>query len=955
MRSSAMRFTNRGLLTTAILAALTLHANARAQDAVAATPAIVAADAQAKAGAPDDDKDKNKDKKAKTLDHVVVTGSLIPQSQLQTASPVITITQQDIVAKGYKNVYEALRAQPVATGSVQDSQFQGGYTQAANTVSLFGLDPGFTLVLVNGHPLADYPIPYKGTGNFVDLATIPTTMVDRIDILSGGQSSLYGSSAIAGVINIVLKKHVDGTAVSLRTGGYTEGGGQNQRGTISGGWSQGSLDANFAVQFDRQDPIWGFQRSFADSLLDEPDGQGFPSRIFWRKDLFTGRYIAPPPGACDAGAGLFGGNEELDHLPGRGSYCGSLTAISYHTLTNKNRDANAYLDLVHHLDANNDLYAEIVYSYSRPTIGNAEQYWTFSNPLLSQSAAPGQNFFWDNTRGTLEYEHRLIAPEEMGGLAGDDMKVLTKQYNVNVGARGAFGNDWNYDAYYNRSQVSTSSSQLWPLNKPFITYYLGEQQGTDPFGYGFPAYTPNVERFYTPLTPVQFRAMSDYIKSDSVSWTQNVTGLVTNPELWRLPSGPVGFAAVVQYGDQAFNNPVDPRVQNGDFFGQAGTSGAGARRRSALGAELRVPVSRQLVADASARFDQYRTDLRTDQKPTYKLGLEYRPIDTLLLRATYATAFRAPDMEYLFAKDSEVEDFATDWYQCRADGTPIDQCPDAYGNTVFELNRGSNALKSVTSKSFGYGLVFSPSPRFNLKLDYQHIAIDNEIQPLRADQILQTEADCRLGMTAGGQPVDIHSPTCVDAIARVVRFPPDYPAIFDQNQIQYVRIGPVNIANESLDGIQSSIQYKFGLGAMGDLDLGASHYIELHHSMRNKPGDPQIDLLHHFNSTEFKSNATATATWTTGHWSTTLHAIYNGSSVTSDQSAVVGSYTTWNASLRYDLPRYRAWMQLTADNLFDRHPPADGGAGWPFYNVTNFNGFGRSVFVEFGMKLGGAQ
>ncbi|HTD29073.1 MAG TPA: TonB-dependent receptor, partial [Xanthomonadaceae bacterium] len=811
----------RALLTTAICAGLLFERTAWASE----TAAPPESSDQTQSPAPSDgtkDNDNTKDngkdkKKAKTLDAVTVTGSLIPQSQLQTASPVITITAQDIERQGFKTVYDALHALPIATGSVEDSQYQGSNTQAANTVSLFGLDPGFTLVLINGHPVADYPIPYKGTGNIVDLATIPTTMVDRIDILSGGQSSLYGSSAIAGVINIVLKKHTEGMDVSLRGGSYTEGGGQNERASLSGGSTYGDLDINYAIQLDNQRPIWGFERSFADSALDDPSGQGFPHRVFFRQVGFGGAYLDPGQARCAAVGDLFGGTVSYDLMPGQGYYCGSTTEPGYNTLMNSNRDVDAYLNLDDHLNDYNDLYAEIEYSYSRPTIGFGSQFWNYTNPLLAHGVNGLTDYFWNNTTQELEYWQRLIAPEEMGGLNVDEEKVLTRQYNVNVGSRGAFGQtDWTYDAYYNRSEVGTSSSQLWPLNAPLIKYYLGNQQGTDPYGYGLgvPAYTPNLQHFYTPLTPAQFLAFSDYIKSQSVSWTQNATAVVTNPDLFQLPSGPVGIAGVVQYGDQAFNNPVDPRVQAGDFVGQFGTSGAGARDHMAIGSELRVPVFKQLVADASVRYDDYKTDFREDSKPTYKMGLEYRPWDSLLLRATYATAFRAPDMEYLFAKDSGLEESVTDWYQCRSTPptTPIDQCPNSWGEYVFALNSGSNALKSVTSQSFGYGLVFSPTDRFNLKLDYQHIVIDNEIQPLDSNALLFTEANCRIGMTPGGQSVDVNSPTCLDAIARVVRYPANYPVTAVANQIEEVLVGPVNIASESLDGIQSSADYKFDIG-----------------------------------------------------------------------------------------------------------------------------------------------
>jgi iron complex outermembrane receptor protein len=151
------------------------------------------------------------------------------------------------------------------------------------------------------------------------------------------------------------------------------------------------------------------------------------------------------------------------------------------------------------------------------------------------------------------------------------------------------------------------------------------------------------------------------------------------------------------------------------------------------------------------------------------------------------------------------------------------------------------------------------------------------------------------------------------------------------------------------------LQGRLDMGRYGSLDLGASDYIELHHRMKSKPGDPEIDLLHDYNSTEFKSKAAATASWTRGQWVTSLHVQYSGTSVNSNGSGTVAPFVTWNASERYSFGGQGAYLQLTANNLLDRHPPADGGIGWPYYNVLNFDGFGRSVFVEFGMHFGGGE
>jgi len=949
---------NRKILATAICAGLFMTGGAWAQDN-SAQPQDQSASAQ-----PQDKQEK------KTLQAVVVTGSLIPQAEIETASPVITITSKDIETQGFKNVYDALKSQPVSTGSVQDSQFTNGFTPGANTISLFGLDPGFTLILINGHPLADYPLPYNGTGNFVDLATIPTSVVDHIDILSGGQSSLYGSSAIAGVINIVLKKHMEGVDLSFRGGGYSEGGGQNERFTLSGGNTVGKLDINYALQLDNQNPIWASQRSFMDSYLDAPNGDGAASRNFLLASAFgtpDGNYIDPGAAQCDPLHYLDGGTVNYNYRAGHGYYCGSYDQPGYATILNENKSANGFLNLNYHLNDNTELYSEILYSYSKPKFSSGPYLFTYYNPALANSGNAYAQYFWANNAkqnpfgyygipGDLELAQRIFTPEEVGGRGGAMTTVITKQYNANFGIRGNFGqSDWGYDAYYNRSQVSTSSSQRWPLNKPMQDWYLGQQlPGSDPLGYGFPVYNINYDHFYTPLTVAQYDAMSDFVKSQSISWQQNATAVFTNTNLFNLPAGPAGFAGVIQYGNQAFNNPVDPRLANGEFVGLTGTAGSGSRKHGAIGAELRVPLFSMLTADASARYDRYDSGFRTDAKPTYKLGLEFRPWDSLLLRATYATAFRAPDMEFLFAKNSGFYTTGTDYTLCREQNpgvTSFGEC-NSYAESVFGRNNGNPDLNDVNSKSFGYGAVWSPTHNFNVKVDYQHIKIDNEIRTQSINDLLETESNCQLGTSFGGQVFDPTSPTCVDAFSRVIRYPADYPFGLAANTIQYLSVGPVNIASETVNGIQASLDYRLDAGRFGDFVFNAAYYDELNHTFTNKPGDPEIDLLHNYNSYEFKTIGNGTVTWNIGPWSTTLHATRYGRTVNFSFSGTTSPQILYNANIRYSLADDNAYIQLTANNLFDKKPPIDPSTGYPYYNFLNWNAYGRSVFLEMGVHLG---
>ncbi|HEY8682653.1 MAG TPA: Plug domain-containing protein, partial [Rhodanobacter sp.] len=196
------------------------------------------------------------DSKVKRLQAVTVTGSLIPSSEIETAQPVITITAQDMKARGFSTVAEALQQASFATGSVQGQQNTNSFTTGAETLSLFGLPVGFTKYLIDGRPMGNFPGLYNGSDTFNSISGIPADLVDHIDILPGGQSSLYGSDAIAGVVNIVLKKHVDAPTLDVRYGWHKDGGGADRRISFADSFNAGKFNSLLGLQFENTQPIW---------------------------------------------------------------------------------------------------------------------------------------------------------------------------------------------------------------------------------------------------------------------------------------------------------------------------------------------------------------------------------------------------------------------------------------------------------------------------------------------------------------------------------------------------------------------------------------------------------------------------------------------------------------------------------------------------------------------------
>lgn len=217
-------------------------------------------------------------KKAKNLKAITVTGSLIPQTQIETATPIITITAQDMKAKGFSTVAQALQQASFSSGSVQGMQDTNSFTPGAETLSMFGLPVGFTKYLIDGRPMGNFPGLYNGSQTFNSISGIPMDLVDHIDILPGGQSSLYGSDAIAGVINIVLKKHVDAPTLDVRYGWDKDGGGANRRISFADSFTAGKFTSLVGVQLDSVQPIWSQDRAITRGYYQQGTSPGIPLR-----------------------------------------------------------------------------------------------------------------------------------------------------------------------------------------------------------------------------------------------------------------------------------------------------------------------------------------------------------------------------------------------------------------------------------------------------------------------------------------------------------------------------------------------------------------------------------------------------------------------------------------------------------------------------------------------------
>src|SRR5690606_19941543 len=237
--------------------ALPLAGTAFAQDAAAQEEEQATAPAQAS-------------EETTELDRVTVTGSRIKRAEIEGPAPVTIITADDLEQQGFSTVYDALTTRTQFAGPIQNELTQHGFTPNASFLTLRGLGPGYQLILINGRRVADYPLPYNSQSNAVNLNAIPAAAIERIEILSGGASSIYGSDAVAGVVNIIMRTNYEGDLVTARVGTTTRGGGDTERVQWVGGKVGDKWSLTYAFEWLKRDVIYASQRDFMDSYRDDP-------------------------------------------------------------------------------------------------------------------------------------------------------------------------------------------------------------------------------------------------------------------------------------------------------------------------------------------------------------------------------------------------------------------------------------------------------------------------------------------------------------------------------------------------------------------------------------------------------------------------------------------------------------------------------------------------------------
>ena len=919
--------------------------------------------------------DTEKKEGAQTLDKVQVVGSRIKRAEIEGPAPVVVITRADIDREGFQTVGDMLQTLTQNTsGSFTGDLAVTGFTPNAQVVNLRGMGPGYTLTLINGRRPAMYPVTYNRDNNIVNVRVIPSSIVERVEVLTGGASAIYGSDAVAGVVNVVLRENYDGQQVRLNFGTTQEGGGDSGSMEYTGGATGDRWSAVWAVQAGAQEPIFAFQRDFMADTRNGPLGPDFTNPSLALAILRTNAGVTSPttslhldPAACDR----FGYHTKTTAT--RGTYCGSYTASAQQTIQNKDRFYSGYGYGTFDINDSVQLFGSATYYSSKAMSSPGTEFWgTQSDPFMVTSTGAKSIGYYDPQFRAITWLQRVFNPFEIGGATAAGTHYDESTYEVSGGVLGTIADRFDYDFSLAYSEYNYVSTRPKLYAKAVHDYFLGPQQGwhTHTNGRRYPIHTLNLDRYLTPWTAEIRDSMTAQIRgeSETSSATANFT---ISGDLFELPAGSVGFAGVLEWNRQTVDMVNDPRLAPGrplddqTIFGLTSSGEThGERDRSAIGVELRVPILDSLSAQIAARYDSYSDITDVGSAVSTMAGLEWRPFDNLLLRSSYSTSFRAPDMQMVFAGGSGGFSTIIDQYACRAgvgvaDGEPprnTAQCNVAGDPTIYQIlsiAAGNQYLEEEKGESFTAGFVWDIIDDMSLTVDYYRIKLEDQALFLSASVLLADEANCRLGKYPDGSPFPngIDSAYCQGAFKLVERGGDGVTGRIDRVNSAYI-----NAALSDTSGLDASYRYRMNTDRLGTFNLDLSYSLVLTDKYKRVESDPLVDYRDAPSLYNTRSRVRGSLGWQKDDWSATLFGTRWGTirnSAGADFTNAAGDFSPLRLPpyMLYNLTVGKKFganvqTQFTVVNLLNNKFRNDASAtGFPFYNIYGGSSpLGRSFF-----------
>lgn len=890
---------------------------------------------------------------AQETQRVEITGSSIKRVDSETALPVQIVTKAEIAQSGVTSTQDLLASISAvsAGGSISNASGAGTSTGGLSTISLRGIGDSRTLVLVNGRRLAPFA---SGGGTVVNVNSIPLAAIERVEILKDGASGIYGSDAMAGVVNFILKTKYDGIEISSQLGSpTTSGGGQNGRASIVAGFgTESGISGVVSGSYEKEKALFGKDRSYAKSANNFPyygagaTGQG----------NIQGTWT---PGGGDDQA--TGGSAYGNPLAASGQ-CSSIGMVLYPGKSAKKQQYCAYDsgpdvgltpdrelinftgNLNYKVNDNLQLFADGMYSQSKVT-------QTFQ-------ASPARSDFFDTDalfdtkkvdRALLLYPNNpayqtIAVPylNQIGqsSMIGKPLAITARvkdfgqrsgvdtadQYRMVIGAKGTIANQ-DYEVAYATNKSKLTSN----VTSGYFSQVAYAQAINDPNS-GWNPWAPGGVQNAALTSKIQAAAFAgDYLSATSKldTFDAKIAG-----DLFNLGSAPVQYAAGAQSTKQNYAlNPSQVYI-DGDIAGLGGTIVPLDKSRTinSFFAEVNVPVLKNLDGNVSVRNDRYSDVGNTTN---YKANVRYQPVKSVLLRTSYGTGFRAPTLVDLWypqtlGTSAQFDDPTTNQFSIQAN----------------QKSGGNPNLKPEKSKQFSMGIVLQPTNTLSLSLDWFRIRISDYISTPTEQEIVD-------GFRRG-------DPTYANSVI-----------VDASNNITRLIAITANAGTADVQGLDVAANWKdkFSFGGL-NVNLNGTYMNKFD---QTSPGGQLFGkvgtLVNDIGGTAtpvIGSNSGGvilrwkhqlSATWTRDAWATTFIQNYSSSyrtkNTTQDLPNFIGDSQIYDLNVTYTGIK-NATLAVGVKNLFDKKPDVFIPATNQFqsgYDIYQYDPRGRFLYVTASYKF----
>lgn len=902
-------------------------AGALALSTLAATMATMPASVYGQQSAPADSQQQ--------LQRVEITGSSIKRIDAETALPVQVITREQIQRSGVTSVEQLLQTVTAvsSSGTLTASSGAGATTGAISATSLHGLTSLRTLVLINGRRVAPYGIGFTGDAVSVDVNSIPVSAIDRVEVLKDGASAVYGSDAIAGVINFILRQDFHGVELTGEYGDTTQGGASFRRATGTFGFGNLSTD-RFNVlavaNYQKEGSLFGYQRAFArsgvNSLNDTSSGNTFPANITpVDKSFGSGNptaatgcqlpYSQLDPNFSQA-ACRFDVAPLVSLVPA--AERASLFASGRYAITD---DLQAFLEASFNRNSTRTIFQPVPISDQFNIPAN--------NPLFG--VAPYNGFSTIILKSTSPYYPTAYVQSRSGGPTPDllvryrsavtgnrDVTDTSEAPRLVAGIKGtAAGWDVDGAALYTANKLREHDNGGWPLLTKILPLL---NSGTVNF---FGPNTPDVD---AALLATNFDADAFVIKTSIASLAAKASR-----EVYQLPAGAVGVAFGAEGRRESYNFQGAPALNIGDISGYGGNFANVDRSRNvgAVFAEVNVPLAKGLEADAAVRYDHYDG---VGGAATPKASLRWQPSPQLLLRGSFGKGFRAPSLADLFSPTTTgvTQQGLSDPLRCPTTMDNVKDCNTQFPTTVG----GKSTLTPEKSNNLTLGTVLEPVKEVTLGLDYFRVLLKNAIS------------------NGIGAAFILSDP--VKYASYITRAPADpaFPNL--PGQITSIDLTNLNLGNIKTSGLEGNVKWRLPVNDWGrfTVNMDATYFIQYDVSNPDGSYSGFVDQPNGVTGGVVSRLRTRTSVdWTQGPWSAELaQNLQKGygdiAGTVSQVSRQVSSYTTYDLQGSYE--GFKSWrFTLGARNLLNRDPPYSNTGGQTSFQSGYDNQYGdpRGRFV----------